>query len=604
MTPGNPDVIWASCYGNTVTRFDARTGRARSVSPWIHTLDSPPNALKYRCHWTPPLAIDPFDPETVYYGCQVIFKTSNRGQTWTVLSPDLSTRDTSRIVSSGGIIGDNLGQFYGEVVFAIAPSEARRGLIWAGTNDGKIWLTRDGGAAWTDLTRNVAGMPAWGTVRKIEPSRHDPAVAYVAVDYHMMDDRRPFVFKTADYGKTWTNVTGDLPTGHPLDYVMAVAESPHRRGMLFAGTGRAFYWSLDDGKHWTRLKDGLPAAPVTWIVTPKDWHDVVVSTYGRGVFVLRDITTLEQSDRVVADAEAHLYAPRAAFRLARGGSVDVNYTLRAAPGDSVRVEILDAAGKVVRTLRQRGRAGANRVAWDLRHDGPRQVELRTLPPDNPHVWEEARFRGRTTRPINHWGIQGPQRQGPLVVPGTYAVRLTVNGKSYTQPLPVLKDPSIAATPAELAASSRAQLRVRDAMNETVDMANRLEAMRKQVEDNLKTAAGNAGLERQLREIDRKMLDVELRLLSRTDLHSDDKWYVEPYKLYMSLIWLGGEIGSGAGDVAGGADNRPTDASLAWLASLERELVEARAAYRRLLEVDVPAFNRATAGAVGAISVLQ
>ena len=174
------------------------TKRARSVSPWIHTLDSPPNKLKYRCHWTPPLAIDPFDHNSVYYGCQVIFKTSNGGQSWSVISPDLSTNDTTRIVSSGGIVEDNLGQFYGEVVFAIAPSEIQRGLIWAGTNDGQVWNTKDGGGNWTNVTKNMTGLPTWGTIRKIEPSHFDPATAYVGdrlphdgqpQAVHLQDDR-------------------------------------------------------------------------------------------------------------------------------------------------------------------------------------------------------------------------------------------------------------------------------------------------------------------------------------------------------------------------------------------------------------------------------
>ena len=325
----NPDIVWASCYGNTVTRWDAKTGVARSVSPWRHTLDSPPQELKYRCHWTPPLAIDPFDHETVYYGCQVIFKTNDRGQTWKVLSPDLSTRDPSRVISSGGIVEDNLGQFYGELVFAIAPSEIQRGLIWAGTNDGKIWNTRDGGATWNDVTKNVTGLPTWGTVRKIEPSHFDPATAYVAVDVHMMDDRRPYVFKTTDFGKTWKNVTGDLPNGHPLDYVMAVAENPNRRGMLYAGTGHGFFYSLDDGAHWTQVSDGLPAAPVSWIVTPnKRWHDVVVSTYGRGIYVLRDIAPLEAP--AAADAEVTLFTPRPGYRQARSGDADITFALKSA----------------------------------------------------------------------------------------------------------------------------------------------------------------------------------------------------------------------------------------------------------------------------------
>ncbi len=578
--PTNSDIVWASCYGNTVTRFDAKTGLARSVSPWMHTLDSPPNALKYRCHWTPPLAIDPFDHNTVYYGCQVIFKTSNGGQSWSVISPDLSTRDSSRIVFSGGIVGDNLGQFYGEVVFAIAPSEIQKGLIWAGTNDGKVWYTANGGLRWTDVSANV-GMPAWGTIRKIEPSHFDPGTAYLAVDYHMMDNRQPFIYKTTDFGRSWKQISDGLPSGHPLDYVMAVAENPNRRGMLFAGTGHGFFYSLDDGARWTQFKDGLPAAPASWIVVPKLAHDVVVSTYGRGLYLLRDITMLEQSDQPVADADLRLFAPRPAFREARGGSVDINYTLKAVPKDSVRVEVLNSAGQVIRTVRFPGRAGLNRMTWDLRYDGPRQVELRTTPPDNPHIWEEPRFKGKTVRPIVHWGIESPQRAGPLVLPGRYSVRVTAEGKSATQPLTVLRDPAISSLAADLAASTSAQLRIRDDLNATVELVNRIEVFRKRLEDTLKTSAASNGAGEALRALDRQLLDVELKLVSRTELHSDDKWYVEPYGVYLNLVWLSGEVGSGGGDVAGGAEFRPTDASLATLARLEAQLAEAKAAFGKI-----------------------
>ena len=246
--------------------------------------------MKYRCHWTPPLAIDPFDHKSVYYGCQVVFKTSDEGQTWKVISPDLSTQDPTRIVSSGGVVQDNLGQFYGEVVFAIAPSPIQQGLIWAGTNDGKLWYTKTGGGQWTDVTKNITGLPAWGTVRMIEPSHFDPATAYVAIDFHLMDNREPFIYKTTDFGQTWKKISDTLPSGHPLAYAMSIAENPNRRGMLFAGTGHAFYYSLDDGGHWVQFKAGLPAAPVSWIAVQKDTHDVVISTYGRGLFLLKDIT--------------------------------------------------------------------------------------------------------------------------------------------------------------------------------------------------------------------------------------------------------------------------------------------------------------------------
>ncbi len=592
--PGNPDLVWASCYANEVTRFDNRLGSARSVSPWIHTLDSEPTKTKYRCHWTPPLAFDPFEQETVYYGCQVIFRTDDRGQTWNVISPDLSTQDPSRIVSSGGIIGDNLGQFYGEVVFAIAPSKLQKGLIWAGTNDGQIWYTRDGGGTWVNVTKNVAGLPAWGTIRKIEPSVFEAGTAYVAVDVHLMENRDPFIYKTTDFGRTWTKISDGLPKKHPLAYVLSVAENPNRQGMLFAGTGHAFYYSMDDGRTWKAFQEGLPAAPVTWIAVQPQSHDVAVSTYGRGLYLLRDITRLEQQDQAAADAPAFLYQPRSGVRQARSGSADFLYALKTESADRAKVEILDASGAVIRALSGSARAGLNRVAWDLRHEGPAQVELRTVPPDNPHIWEEARFKGRDTRPIVHWGIQGPQRQGPLATPGRYSVRLTAGGQTVTRPFEIVQDPKMAASASDLAASTAAQVRIRDDMNRTVAMINRLEVMRKQVEDLLKANAGRKPADQALRDLGQKLMDVELRLLSRTDLHSDDKWYVETYKVYMNLVWLSGVVGSGAGDVQGGADYRPTDASLQVLDMIEKDLAAAEAAYSTLMDKDVPAFNRAQA----------
>jgi hypothetical protein len=550
------------------------------------------------------LAIDPFDHNTVYYGCQVVFSTSNGGQSWRVISPDLSTRDSSRVVSSGGIVGDNLGQFYGEVVFAIAPSEIQRGLIWAGTNDGQLWLTKDGGGAWTNLTKNINGLPAWGTIRKIEPSHFDAGTAYVAVDFHMMDDRRPYVYKTTDFGATWTRLSDGLPNDHPLSYVMAVAENPNRKGMLFAGTGHGFYYSLDDGARWTQFKEGLPAAPVTWIVVPKTWHDVVVSTYGRGVYILRDIAPLEESGAgaQLASAGARLFAPHPGYRQARAGHGDITFALAAADRVPVRVQILDSTGAVIRTIQQPTRVGLNRASWDLRYDAPKRVELRTTPEANPHIWEEPRFKGRAIRPITHWGIQGPQSSGPLAMPGHYAVRIIV-GKdtSAGKPLQVLRDPQIASSDADLLASTQTQIRIRDDMNAAAEMINKLEIVRKQIEDQRKTAASSGDVSSALAALDAKLLGVELRLLTRSDLNSDDKYYVEAYKVYLNLIWLAGEVGTGAGDVAGGADSRPTDTSLEVLAAIEKDLEAAKAEYTKVMTEDVPAFNKAMSGKVNALT---
>jgi hypothetical protein len=267
----------------------------------------------------------------------------------------------------------------------------------------------------------------------------------------------------------------------------------------------------------------------------------------------------------------------------------------------VGVEIQDAAGAPIRAFDTPAREGLNRAVWDLRYDPPRQVALRTTPPDNPHIWEEARFKGETTRPIVHWGIQQPQRNGPIAAPGKYTVKLTANGRTLTQPFEVLKDPAIPSPDEDLAASTRAQIRIRDDMNQAVDMINSLESIGRQLEDQIKANRANAAVSKALADLEKKRMDVVLQLLSRTELHSDDKWYVEPYKVYLNLVWLIVEVGTGASDVAGGAEFRPTDAQLVTLAEQEKELATARAMFEELLRTTLPEFNRLMAGRIAPIS---
>jgi hypothetical protein len=480
-------------------------------------------------------------------------------------------------------------------VFAIAFSEVQKGLVWAGTNDGKLWNSRDGGGNWNDVTKNMTGMPAWGLVSKIEPSHFDAGTAYVAVDAHLMDSREPYIFKTADFGATWTRVNGDLPAKHPLSYVKAVAENPNKKGMLFAGTGRSFYYSIDDGGHWTEMASGLPHAPVSWVAVQKNFHDVVVSTYGRGIYVLDDITPLEQGGPT-ATAGLHLFAPRSAYRWAERPRGIVNYSVGAAP-KSVEVQILDSDGKVVRDLKPESQvAGFNRVNWDLRWDPPRLVQLRTTPKQNPHIWEEPRFRGQDTRPVTHWGLE-PAEVGPLAAPGRYTVKVTVDGQTATQPFEILKDPKVAASEKDLDLSVKLQLRLRDDISASADMVNSIEIVRKQLEDMRKALAGDAAKAAQLKQIedmDKKLYDTETKILEPAQMTSDDKYFQQAYRIYMNLIWLNGEVGPGAGDVAGGSDFPPTDTSVGVMEGLEKELTNARADYHRLMEQDVPAFNRALA----------
>jgi photosystem II stability/assembly factor-like uncharacterized protein len=601
--PSNADIVYASCYGNKVTRWDARTGTARSIEPWMVTLDSPPNEAKYRCHWTSPMAIDPFDTKNVLYGCQVILKTSNGGQSWSEFSPDLSTKDPSRIVSNGGLVGDNLGQYNGEVVWSIEYSKIKQGLIWAGTNDGKLWYTQDNGAKWNDVTANFKELPVWGAFNQIWPSTFDPAEAYVAISFHLMDDRKPYIYKTTDYGATWKKITGNIPTGHPLDYVLSMSGNPNKKGMLFAGTGRAFYYSLDDGGTWTRLKDGLPPAPVSWITVESRFHDVVVSTYGRGLYILPNITLLEQTGSPMppAPGTTKLYEPAPIFRLARNVFQQANrphfqLALANAPSAPVKMEILDASGKVLKTQNVAAHAGMNGINWDLLLEPPKLVELRTTPPDNPHIWEEARFQNTEVRRITHWGIT-PQTGIPMAAPGKYQVRFTVDGNVLTQPFEVLKDPAVAASIEDLQTSTATQMRIRDDITQTSELVNKMEMWRKQIENQVKANPGKAAVVKSLKDLDKAIWDVENKLVSRSEIHSDDKYFPEAYKVYMNLIWLSGGVGQGASDEAGSIDYRPTDTQMQVLEVIEKELAAAKAGFEKLQSTDIPAFNKANAGKV-------
>jgi photosystem II stability/assembly factor-like uncharacterized protein len=587
--PNNHRFVWGTCYAAHVATFDEVSGLRRSVSPWMHTLDSDPVGLKYRCQWSPPLAIDWFD-NSVYFGCQVIFRTRDRGQSWDVISPDLSTGDPSRIKFSGGVVGDNLGQFYGALVSAIAPSRTQKGVVWVGTNDGKVWISRDAGKKWIDLTANVK-MPKWGLVRRIDASHFDPGTAYIAVDYHLVDNRDPYLAMTRDFGQTWTRIDATLPTGHPLDYTLSIAENPHRKGMLFAGSGHGFFYSRDTGKTWTQFKDKLPAAPVNWIEVPKNAPEVVVATYGRGLWILRDLWEMEQGDLGDQQAELQLYKPRPATRTASGGRAAFVFSLKSA-ASPITMEILAADGSVITTSQVQGRAGLNEASWNLLYPAADRVVLRSLPPDNPHIWEEGRWQGRE-RPVSHWGL-GALNWQPRAAPGKYSVRMTLNGKQYTQPFEVWRDVTLPSTDADLVVSTGLQRRIIAAMNEVADKINRIEIMRMQVEDLRKANAANPAIDKALADIHKRMYDTELHYLSRTEMHSDDKWYVEKYKLYFNLIWLLAEIGGGGGDVMGGAGYAPTGAASAVYEDRLKELQAARTAFGGLLQ-DVEAFNQAHAG---------
>ncbi|HEY6929880.1 MAG TPA: sialidase, partial [Thermoanaerobaculia bacterium] len=516
--PVDPNIVWGGCYAGVLERFDARTGMTRTVSIWPErTMGANAGQVKLRMNWTFPIAISPHDHNTVYAGSQYVHATTDGGQTWKAISPDLTTNDPTMMGDSGGLTIDNLSVEYAGVVYSIAESPKEKGVIWAGTNDGLVQVTRDGGGHWDNVAKNMPGLPPKGTVDSVDPSPHDGGTCYVSVDFHQVDNRDPYIYKTTDYGKTWKSIASNIPRS-PFSYVHVVREDPFRRGMLYAGTENALYVSFDDGGRWEPLQSKLPHAPVYWLTVQPHFHDLVVGTYGRGFFILDDVTPLEQLTDAVRTSSAQLFEPRPAYRfrtvsrpnLAPTGGIAgknapygalVHYWLKepvkkgskeeeeAAPRDPfapkkknpVEITILDSAGQKIRTIKGTNAAGINRITWDLRYAPTEEVRLRATPKTNPHIWEEKRFVGKDQRGVYYYGIDSPKR-GPLVAPGTYTVKLTVDGQELTQKLVVRKDPNSAGTDADVDASAKFSAALYKDINTAAGMINQIEWTRKQLQD--------------------------------------------------------------------------------------------------------------------------
>ncbi|MDH5589524.1 MAG: sialidase, partial [Gemmatimonadota bacterium] len=370
------DVVWSGCYEGILDRHELSTGHTRTVSVWP---DNPEGwgaaELRYRFQWTFPIHISPHDNNTVYVGSQHVHRTRNGGQSWEVISPDLTTDDESRQRASGGLTTEDASPTYYSVLFAIAESPVEPGVIWAGSNDGMVHLTRDGGATWSDVTGNIPGLPPHGTVSNIEPSRFRAGTVYLTVDLHQLGNTDPWVYKSDDYGRSWRSLARGLPRS-VFSYAHVVREDPTREGLLYVGTENGLYASWDDGSSWHPLQGDLPHAPVHWLTVQPHFNDLVVSTYGRGFWILDDLSPVQQLDPGVLASTVHLFRPRAAYRfLRREGAASqpadpaagenpeygatLDFYLAEAPADDATLTIEDEAGTVVRTLPVSAHAGAS-----------------------------------------------------------------------------------------------------------------------------------------------------------------------------------------------------------------------------------------------------
>jgi photosystem II stability/assembly factor-like uncharacterized protein len=497
----DPNVIYAGEYLGIITRYDHRTGESRNVSAWPENPSGHGGEdMRYRFQWTAPIASSPHDAKVIYHGAQVIFRTSNGGQSWEVISPDLTRNDKSKQKWSGGpITGDNTGVETFCTVFAIAESPKERGLIWAGSDDGLVHLTRDGGKNWTNVTSAMSGLPEWGTISMIEPSPFDAATAYVVVDAHRLDDMRPYLYKTSDYGKTWSRLDSTLAKDA---YLHAVREDPAKRGQLYLGTERSVMFSTDDGRTWKPLKLNLPTVAVHDLVVKGD--DLVVGTHGRSVWILDDLQPVRELSEAVTKSAVHLFPVADAVRWRTGGGswandyakfsnppigASIYYFLKEKPKGELKIEILDSGGKVVRTLSSVPRE----PDYSSEYDDPEDFKKAALPVDagvQRAVWD-LKWEGASK--IKNAKIDtGDPARGPRAVPGTYTVRLSVDGQTLTSPLHIVPDPERSAPQADLEAQLQFALRVRDDISRLTTVANRVRSVREQLQARVKALEPRKG----------------------------------------------------------------------------------------------------------------
>ena len=591
--PKDSNVVWSTASGSgmvggIVVRYEQNRRQFRNIEVWPDQSNGPAEGNRYRFVWDAPLQISPHDSNTIYVGSQHIHRTTNGGQSWEVISPDLTLNDRSRMGSSGGLTPDNIGVEYAGVVYGIAESPRVKGLIWAGTNDGLVQVTRDNGKTWTNVTKNLPGLPAWTSVRSFAPSRFDDGTAFVAIDGHQMNNRDPWVYRTTDYGATWKLIVNGIPKSN-LSYTKVIYEDPVRRGMLYLGTENAIYVTFDSGDTWQPLQNDLPAAPVSGIVVQEHFNDLVISTYGRGFWILDDLTALRAMTPDVLSQAAHLFPPRAAYRFrgitapstpyddptvgenpAYGAALNY-YLSKPMPGGG-QMTVKNARGETVRTMTVAGGAGLNRVHWDLRQEPTKALKFRT----DPLYGHELPRGNDDTRPP----AGGAPQVSILAPPGQYSITLTIGGRDYTQELAVRKDPHSGGTEADITAQTTLLSTLATGLNQGVDAVNQLEFMRNQIQEVVRTTS-DSEVKQMAQRVHDALTEQETNLYDlRITGGQDGVRYAA--KLLSRFSYL-------ANGVAG-SDFKPTDQHLEVAKLLAERLQGQLSQVRGLVDKDVTALN--------------
>jgi photosystem II stability/assembly factor-like uncharacterized protein len=605
--PGDPNIVYAGCYGGFISRWDKRTDQLRNVTVWPdNPMGHGVEGMKYRFQWTFPIVASPHDPNVVYAAGNRVFRSTNEGSGWEAISPDLTRNDATKFGPSGGpITKDNTSVEYYGTVFAFAESRIEKGLLWAGSDDGVVNVSRDNGKTWANVTPK--DLPEWSMISQVDPSPHDPGTMFLAANRYKHDDRRPFLYRTTDYGQTWKRISDGLPKGA---FTRVVRQDPVRADLLYAGTELGVFVSLDGGTRWQPLKMALPGTvsldakedelrgrlpvvPITDLVV-KD-NDVVVSTQGRSFWILDDVSPLRQAAAAVTAGDAYLFKPAPVYRFGgppgprRGqnppfGAI-VYYWLKAEPKDKeeVTLEILDGAGKLVRKISSKGEEGEPPPADD---DGPPQPPgARKLPAKagmNRFAWDLRHTEATRFKNLIMWA---GNTQGPRAAPGAYQVRLTVGGKALTEPLEIRKDPRLATSQADYDAQLALALQVRDKLTETHDAIARLRSVRDQVAtaaDRAKAKGDDQKVKDAAEALKKKLTAVE-EALYQTKNQSNQDPLNYPIRLNNKLAALGGAVAMG--------DGAPSAQAKEVYQELSGKIDAELKTLKDVLATDLPAFNK-------------
>jgi len=579
--PRDVDVFYAGSYGGLLTRINRRTGERRAINIWPdNPMGFSASDITERFQWTFPIVIAPTDPKTLYATSQHVWKSMNEGQSWQRISPDLTRHDPATLGPSGGPITlDQTGVETYATVFTLAPSTLNGSVIWAGSDDGVVHVTRDAGKTWINVT--PADLPPFTRISLIEASPHDEGTAYLAGNRYQRSDRAPYVYKTSDYGKSWTKIVGGLPAG---DFPRAVREDPKRKGLLFLGTETGFHVSFDDGGVWQPLQTGLPVTPVHGIQVKND--DIVIGTHGRAFYIMPNIGILRQASRETANEPVVLFGPSDAIRSV-SPNVTIDYYLKQA-ADKVTVEILDGQGKPITTFHGTpGQSGGRGGRGDAPSGGDdEEGGGRGAPPArvgvasgmNRFTWD---LRYPSARDFPGLILWAGSTRGPVAPPGRYQVKLTANGLSKTQEFAIVRNLNVpTVTEQDLADQFTLAKQISDKVTVAHDAVLRIRSLKDQITQRT-GASGDARLKAMGESVAAKLTSVEGEIYQYRNRSSQDPLNY-PIRLNNKLAALQG--------IVEGGDARPTDQSYAVFKELSGRLDKELARLEALVKTELAALN--------------